>query len=93
VFATRLTPFNAGPGSSSWKPLRDRWLLAMIAFAAIQATAIIWLTRTFRGLTPDATEYALVARSLVRGTGVPLIRLIASTALASRATVRRQTSS
>ncbi|HEX7671354.1 MAG TPA: glycosyltransferase family 39 protein, partial [Polyangiaceae bacterium] len=48
---------------------RDWGFLAALALAAAYAASVLWVTRTLVGLTPDATEYAIVARSIVRGTG------------------------
>jgi 4-amino-4-deoxy-L-arabinose transferase-like glycosyltransferase len=48
---------------------RDWGLFAAVALTVAHAASLLWVTRSFVGLTPDATEYAIVARSLVRGTG------------------------
>jgi hypothetical protein len=56
--------------------LRDPWLLAMCAWAAVYVGVALWTTRQGAVLTPDSMDYAEVARSLVRGQGDTINRIM-----------------
>lgn len=55
---------------------RDPWLLAVLFVAALYATIVLWLTRRGAALPPDSTDYAEAARSLVRGQGDTVNRIV-----------------
>jgi 4-amino-4-deoxy-L-arabinose transferase-like glycosyltransferase len=62
---------------------RDPWLLAAIGFALAYAACLLWLTRFGSVLPPDSIDYAEAARSLVRGEGDTINRVIFHTGLFS----------
>jgi len=75
-----MSASDAGAGAASEvrdpSLLHDRWLIAVVAWVALFGALMLWLTQGGSRLTPDATDYAEVARSLVRGQGDTINRVL-----------------
>ncbi len=56
--------------------MRDPWLLAMCAWGVVYVSVALWKTRHGALLPPDSMDYAEVARSLVRGEGDTINRVM-----------------
>lgn len=58
------------------RTFRDPWLAGVIAWVAVYAGAALYFTRHGSLMTPDSTDYAEVARSLIQGKGDTINRVL-----------------